>query len=104
MSDNDKVIQTIFEVIEEINPGIPESRRLNKSPDTVLFGEGGSLDSLGLVNFIVTTEQKIQESFGVTVVLADEKAMSLRNSPFRTVQTLAEYVSVLLKERNNGHG
>ncbi len=99
MSDNEKFIQAIFVTIDEVNEQLPEEQRLTKSIDTVLFGESGKLDSLGLVNLIVATEQRLEELFEVSLTLADEKAISQKNSPFRTVGTLAEYISKLMEEK-----
>jgi D-alanine--poly(phosphoribitol) ligase subunit 2 len=98
MIDGEKVIQAIFDAMDEINEQRPESRQLEKSADTVLFGESGLLDSLGLVNLIVAVEQRLEDDFGVSVALADEKAMSRRSSPFRTVKTLADYAASLIGE------
>ena len=81
-----------------MNEQLPKGRTLEKSPQTILFGKGGQLDSLGLVSFIVEVEQKIEEELGVSITLADERAMSQKSSPFLTLQTLSEYVSLLLKE------
>ena len=64
--------------------------------ETLLFGQDGILDSLGLVSLVVAVEQGIEEKFGVSVSLADEKAMSQRNSPYRTVGSLAEYAGRLI--------
>lgn len=98
MIDGEKVLQAIFDAMDEVNEQRPEDQRLEKSADTVLFGESGMLDSLGLVNLIVGVEQRLEEDFGASVTLADEKAMSLKNSPFRSVKTLAEYAATLLSE------
>ena len=101
MIENEKYIQSIFDAIDEINEQLDEESRLIKSVDTVLFGKSGKLDSLGFVNLIVATEQRLEEVFEVSLTLADEKAMSQENSPFRTVGTLSEYISKLLSERVN---
>ena len=98
MSDNEKIIQAIFDAMDEVNEQRPEAPPLVKSADTVLFGESGTLNSLELVNLIVAVEQSLEEVFGVSIALADEKAMSLRKSPFRSVQTLAEYAATVMKE------
>ncbi len=98
MSDTEKIIQVIFDAIDELNAQRPDETPLEKSAGTVLFGKSGSLDSLGLVNLIVAVEQGVEETFGASVTLADEKAMSQKNSPFRNVSSLAEYVDVLLSE------
>lgn len=58
---------------------------------TALFGREGCLDSLGLVSLVVGVEQALQDELNLTVSLADEKALSQRHSPYRTVETLADY-------------
>ncbi|MCK6622847.1 MAG: hypothetical protein HUU32_15915 [Calditrichaceae bacterium] len=97
----EQLISVIYQAIDEVNAVLPPDQQLEKSIHTVLFGESGKLDSLGLVNMIVTTEQKIEENFGIAITLADEKAMSQRNSPFRTVESLAEYIPQLITERQH---
>lgn len=76
-----------------------------KAPDlesandhTRLFGSQSTLDSIGLVTLIADLEGDIQRELGKTVVLADEKAMSLTLSPFRKVGTLVEYIEAKLKD------
>jgi len=101
MVSRDKIIQTIFDVIDELKQQVPVIQQLDKSVDTVLFGKSGQLDSLGLVNLIVATEQKIEEEFGVAMTLADEKALSRKSSPFRTIGTLADYISLLLEKSSS---
>lgn len=101
LQKNERIIQAIFSAINEINQELPKEQQLNKSVDTILFGKSGKLDSFGLVNLIVLTEQRIEEEFGITITIADEKAMSQKKSPFKTVRTLANYISLLLKENTN---
>jgi acyl carrier protein len=62
------------------------------TPETRLIGREAVLDSMGLVNLIVEVEQRLEEEYDLAVVLADERAMSQKNSPFRTVQSLADYI------------
>lgn len=59
---------------------------------------GAVIDSLGLVEVILEVEQRLRREYGADVTLADERAMSQRHSPFRTVGTLADYADVLLAE------
>ena len=42
----------IFAAVDEVNQQLRRAQRLEKSPATVISGEGGRLDSLGLVNLI----------------------------------------------------
>ncbi len=67
-------------------------------PESVLYGEDGVLDSMGLVTLIVAVEQEIEDRFDSSVALADEKALSQSNSPYRTVTTLATYAADQLSE------
>jgi len=66
--------------------------------ETRLIGKRGVLDSLGLVSLIVDVEQKIDDDYGLSLTIADDRAMSQEKSPFRTVGTLAEYISRLIQE------
>lgn len=61
-------------------------------PETRLFGGGGVLDSLGLVSVVVELEQKLSDLQGRDVSLMNDRAVSQTNSPFRTVESLADYV------------
>ena len=101
MSKNDRIKLVIMNSIEEINRQLENEHQLEKSTNTVLFGEGGKLDSLGLINLVVAVEQNIEDEFDVTITLADERAMSQERSPYRTVESLLEYISMLISERSN---
>lgn len=65
---------------------------------STLIGENALVDSLGLVNVIIEVEQVLLTDYGVAVTVVDERAMSMSQSPFRTVGTLAEYVTQLAVE------
>ena len=54
---------------------------------------------MGLVTLIVDVEQRLEEQYDVVVVLADERAMSQERSPFRSVSSLADYISQLVEEQ-----
>jgi len=49
---------------------------------------------------IALVEENIKEKLGVDLVLADDRAFSRNNSPFRSVGTLEEYVLECLHKRN----
>jgi acyl carrier protein len=65
---------------------------------THLIGSGGVLDSLGLVTLIVDLEQKLADEYGMSLTLADERAMSQSHSPFRTIRALADHIRLLVEE------
>lgn len=62
----------------------------------VLVGKGAVIDSLGVVSLIVEIEQLLETKHDVSVTLANDRAMSERNSPFRTVGVLADHVMSLI--------
>jgi acyl carrier protein len=92
----------IYEIVERCMNDMVERYGLDVgegiAEDTLLFGESGLLDSVGLVSLIVAVEQEIENELDASVVLADERAMSQANSPFRTVGALAAYASTLVEE------
>lgn len=92
MEKSDQVLACIFEAMDEVVGLHPQYGPLEKAPDTPLFGSASRLDSLGLVNLIVAVEERLHKTLGVSLTLADERAMSRRQSPFRTVSSLAEYI------------
>jgi acyl carrier protein len=97
--DKSSIVELIYKAIEEVNSQEDDpSKVIVKSLETVLIGPDGSLDSLGLVNFIVALEGIISDEINTDIALVDERAMMLENSPFRTVNSLAEYVNTLTKE------
>lgn len=88
------VIRTLREMNGQQSLKIPETL----SDETPLFGRSGIMDSLALVSLIVSVEQAIEEELGKTVLLADERAMSQKNSPYRTIGSLADYASTLIPD------
>lgn len=86
------IIKTINEYFEI------QSINITAHNKTVLLGENSVLDSMGLVNVIVDIEAIFFDD-GIEITLTSEKAMSRRNSPFRTIETLAEFI----KEQINGN-
>lgn len=94
-----EVLAAVLEAIQEWNQQAEPEHQLEPSPQTRLLGRSSKLDSLGLVNLIVLVEEKIADKSGVSLTLADERAMSQERSPFRSVQSMSEYIHFLLAEK-----
>jgi acyl carrier protein len=99
---NDKITQTLFTVIDELNQLRPREEHLTKDLQTPLAGDFGRLDSAGLINLIVLTEQKIAQELGRPILLTDDRTMSQINVVFRTLGSLADYIHLLLNEKRDG--
>ena len=91
------ILKTIFSAVDEVNLQLPQEHRIKKDPQADIYSENGGLDSLGLVNFIVVLEEKIGENFGKTPALANERTMSLKDTPFRTAGSLSDYILEILE-------
>ena len=94
----ERIIASIYSAIDEINEQLDSEEKLEKSIDTIIFGTESKLDSLGLINLITGIEINIEDEFNLTITLADERAMSQENTPFKSVKSLASYIKLLLEE------
>ncbi len=93
-----ETLSLIQRAIQDFNNQNLEEEQLLDTPESPLFGKEGKLDSLGLVNLILAVEERISNELDLNITLADERAMSRKNSPFRTVQSLADYVAERTEE------
>jgi acyl carrier protein len=95
----DEMKQKAFEVVRKAVAELAEDMGfpalVSPAESTPLFGGDDGIDSLSLVRLVADIERAAELALGKTVILADERAMSRRHSPFRTVGTLSE----LLHER-----
>jgi hypothetical protein len=93
--EREQALQLVYDAIDVVNRQLPASRRLVKSPKTVIVGPSGSLDSLGIVNFVITLEERAGEILSTPVELLNGTALIDENSPFQTVDTLARFLESL---------
>ena len=98
MTDQKQVLGIIYNAIDTLNEEMEDNDQIEKTENAILFGSNSGLDSMGLVNLITLIEQNIEEATGKFISIADERAMSLEESPFRTVSSLKEYITTLLNE------
>ena len=94
----DNYVTLILRSVEDINESLGQKLPVELKEACSLFGDEGRLDSISLVSLIVNIEQRIEDVLDTSIVLANEKAMSRRNSPFLTVGTLADFCEELIKE------
>src|SRR5437870_5549301 len=91
----------VLESIKDLNLGRSAKDRIEPAVHTVLFGPKGTLDSLGLVELIVTIEERVKKASGVSVSLASDWALSQARSPFKSVLTLGEFLSRLTQDEKS---
>ena len=102
MNDPENIVAAIYRAVDWINGELPPDRQLIKARETRLLGSQSVLDSMHLVSLIVTIEREVEDAFGVTLTLADERALSMNASPFRSIQSLADYIGILRADTRNG--
>jgi len=93
-----EIIELLLSVCAEVNQLLKHKIELNKGAEAELYGKAGVLDSMGLVNLIVTAETAIETKYGVSLMLTEGTALPVEHSPFRTIETLADYIVELLKK------
>lgn len=94
-----KIKEIIIEVLASLNEDLKKETLNNPTDDTKLYGSNEALDSVALVMLITDLEDRISDEFQSDIVLADEKAMSQRTSPFRNIKSLTIYIQKILEEK-----
>ena len=93
-----ELVSLITAQVKAYNENLDEPVDLSAGEDSVLFGEGDVLASVDFVTLVLDIEEAVETATGQSVTLADERAMSQKHSPFRTVGALADYIAGLLEE------
>ena len=94
----DKILSIIKEAVADLNEELDYDSLKNVTEETEIFGGDDGIDSLSLVMLVTEVESVVFDELGKTISLADEKAMSMRNSPYRNVGALLEFALSKLEE------
>lgn len=87
-----EVLQIIYTCLGEINSERSSDAQLRLAPETRLLGSGAQLDSLEVVNLIVSLESHLADRLECPIVLVGEDTFSGDEHPFRDVDALAAYI------------
>jgi len=90
MSCKNTILQVIYNTLDDINQRLEAEAKIDKSPQTDIFGPNRELDSLGLIDFVVGVEKGVQDKFSITLNLAGEESLSEGKG---TVEDIAELIS-----------
>jgi acyl carrier protein len=99
LMNRDQCVEIISGAYQQFVPA--EQRPSLLTDETRLFGGDSPLDSAALVSLVVEVEQQISENCEKNIVIADDRAMSQRRSPFRSIGSLADYIQMVLNEKND---
>ncbi|MFT6267865.1 MAG: acyl carrier protein [Alphaproteobacteria bacterium] len=89
----------IFSAIEMSNNIREDDQQIPAAASTELYGKDGHLDSMGLVAILIDIEELFLDE-EIQIALSDERAMSQKNSPFRSVETLTDYIEKLINSKS----
>ncbi len=92
----EKIKNLVIESLNELKLNNNLDFEINEK--TILLGENSVLDSFDFVSFISTLEEKISDSFDKSISVVSEKAFSQKNSPFKTIDRIVDFVIELLDE------
>ena len=91
---NEVVLQSFQQIVRENEKsydGIVDD-------NTAIMGSHSPFDSVDLVTFIVTLEQTLEDEWGVSITLADDRAMGQEVSPFKSIGSITDYIEILISE------
>ena len=77
---------------------LPEEERLEKLSGTLLAGDEGGLDSLGLITFIVEVEGRAERDFSLSLDLI--QALEAPEEPMKNIGRLTKFIAL----QANGEG
>ncbi len=95
-----EITAIVINQVEQLNETFPDDQKITVNENTVLFGNGSSIDSLSLVSIIVDLETLFSDEHGYDLSLTDDRAMAREKSPFTNITTLVDYISELINEQN----
>ena len=98
MLTKENVLEIILRALQNLNDELGDDEKFEAGPTTPLFGANATLDSLALVSVIVDVEGDVSTALGRSISLTDDRAMSQEISPFDDVQTLLNYIMILVNE------
>lgn len=99
MDKKTKIQSFIYKALQNLADELENDYLKNPNEQTQIYGREGHLDSLALVSLISDLEAILSEELKIDITLADEKAMSQKNSPFKDVESLRNYILQLISEQ-----
>jgi acyl carrier protein len=94
-----EITTIVINQVEQLNDTFPDAQKITVTENTVLFGNGSSIDSLSLVSVIVDLEMLFSDEHGFDISLTDDRAMTREISPFDSITSLVDYIFEVINEK-----
>lgn len=96
--NRDILVTSMTGLLKEAVDQEGEHHEITVAPDSPLVGAEAILSSMGLVSYVMDIEATLEEEHDLQLTLVNENALSRSESPFRSVDALADYVIELAAE------
>ncbi len=95
-----KIVKCILQAIADINRQLSVEKKLDEKGRCIFdqTRRESTLDSLGLINFVVVCEQYLEEELGVPVDIAAELSRTNQLSALKSAESLADYILSLIEK------
>lgn len=94
----------IIDCLEEWNESAVRKIPLERGEDAPLYNKEGYLDSVGLVSVLISIEQCIEDEWNESIELTNNaNALSLQDSPYKSVGNLLSFLMQKFEARKVGH-
>ena len=90
--DRATALDIVYQALDVVNGLRSEAEQLAKSPDLVLAGDGGVLDSLALVTLILAVESRVSTLAGAEIGLLDDSEFGADAGGLRSPGALADLI------------
>lgn len=96
----DQLAELVDRTVREVNEDLEldDGTKIGAETTAVLYGPGATIDSMTLVSLIVAVEETLRSEMGLSVTLANDRAMSMQRSPFSTLGSLTDYLVEVVEE------
>lgn len=71
MSTHQQILDLIYNALDQLNATLKPAEAVVRSPETVLMGEDGALDSMAFVTFMAALEEALARKRGLQIDLID---------------------------------
>lgn len=95
--ERESVSRIVEAAVTDVNDTLPPDERLEWSPSARVTGQGGVLNSLGVVSFVLAVEERVNEAFGTQLALFDESLVADIDGPFRTIESTVDHVCEVVR-------
>ncbi len=93
MDQLSSITSTVMNCVTQLNRQLAVGDRLGISPDSIVMGDGGTLDSLGLITLFVNIEQELASKHGLSCPLLDTATSEENPDAMRTLGRLVEWIT-----------